>query len=115
MDLAREYNKADIVAFLSSVSSNDGQQPVASLKVLAAASSSNTPSPSVDSIIPLSASVGKAHTYAQNGNVKGLQEEIQRDPNVVNQKEGPVREFIIIYIYIHIIFSHYCFNYYQYH
>ena len=88
MDFARKNNKEDVLAFLSSIS-NNVQQPAASIStnVLAASPFSNTPPLVFGNIITPSSSSSLAHEYALNGNVKGVYDEIERNPNVVNEKD----------------------------
>ena len=44
--------------------------------------------------------MSSVHVYARNGNIKGIQDEINRDPNVVNGKDL-VRNSIYHFIYYH--------------
>ena len=47
--------------------------------------------------------MSNAHNHARNGNTNALQQEIQRNPNVVNEKSKVRILFFFIIIFIRII------------
>ena len=77
----RVNEKGKVVAFLSSISSFDRQQPAASPLTKMPASASTA------SILSFSSLVYDAHECAKNNNVEKLQWLLRRNPNVANKKD----------------------------